>query len=161
MKKRKVNKKKGVRVRGYLIAFFLVIGLVAIYSISSGGSSSELDKKVKNVNFPDYATQNPVILKAYKIAVAEPALLQAIPCYCGCKDVRNYQFPEGHKSLYNCYLDDSGRFTSHAAYCDICLNEATESYSMFKKGYSLQEIRKSIDSEYAGRYGEPTPTPPV
>ncbi len=134
-----------------ILAIALVVFLSGYALLGRGGQS--LEEKTKGVVFPAYATQSPRILHAYKIAVAEPEVLKAVPCYCSCATI-------GHKSLYNCFIDDYGRFTDHGAYCNICINEATESYNLFKKGKSLKEIRQWIDAKYYGRYGIPTPTPP-
>lgn len=156
-KKSRGEKGGGRKVPVYGVVAVLLLGVGAYYLFS--GSSQSLEEKSKDVTFPTYAQKNSATLKAYQIAVAEPELLKAIPCYCGCAGVRNEQYPDGHKNLYNCYLDDEGRFTSHASYCTICINEALESYEMLKDGKSLREIRESIDSKYFGKYGMPTPTP--
>jgi hypothetical protein len=56
--------------------------------------------------------QAPVhIQEAYRFAVANPELLQQIPCYCGCGVV-------GHMSNYDCYIagmnpDGSPQFDTH------------------------------------------------
>jgi len=159
-KSNKGNKEGGFEIPSYGVIGIIVLGIIGVYFLSSGDSGEKAMEETQQVVFPDYAKQNPRVLNAYKVAVAEPQLLKAIPCYCGCREVRTQQFPQGHKSLYNCYRDDEGAFTNHGAYCTICINEALESYSMLQEGKTLKEIREAIDSKYQGKYGAPTPTPP-
>lgn len=40
----------------------------------------------------------PDVQEAYRFAVANPAVLQHFPCYCGCVD-------EGHSSNTDCYVE--------------------------------------------------------
>jgi len=78
--------------------------------------------------------------KAYQIAKEIPEVLDSIYCYCRCKE--NF----GHKSLLTCYVDD------HAAYCDICMEEAEIAYKMFKNGKDIISIRKHIDKKYSSYF---------
>jgi hypothetical protein len=157
-KKRKVKKNTKKQKNPTLLLLSIVVIAGAGIYFMMGGSKDNLPE---NIPLPDYAYKSERVLTAYKIAVAYPEIGKAVPCYCGCKDVRTPQFPTGHKNLYNCFLDDLGRFTSHGANCFICVDEMLESYEMYKKGYSLREIRAAIDGKYAGKYADPTPTPPV
>ncbi len=151
VKKKKRTKKGG---NAALIMSLLVIAGAAAYFVTREKAELPVD-----VQLPDYAYKNERVLTAYRVAVAYPEIGRAVPCYCGCKDVRSEQFPTGHRSLYNCFLSDDGRFTSHGANCFICVDEMLESYQMYLQGNSLKQIRAAIDARYAGRYAEPTPTP--
>jgi hypothetical protein len=152
-KRAKKNKKKQGN-RTLLVLSIAVIAGAVMYFFTGGGNELPED-----LQLPDYAYRSERVLAAYKVAAAYPEIGRAVPCYCGCKDVRSEQFPTGHKNLYNCFLSDDGRFTSHGANCFICVDEMLESYEMYTKGYSLREIRAAIDARYAGRYADPTPTP--
>ena len=73
----------------------------------------------------------------YEIAREIPEILDSLYCYCDCK--KHF----GHKSLLTCYVDD------HAAYCDVCMDEAIRAYELFKQGKDILTIRKTIDREFA------------
>ncbi len=103
--------------------------------------------------FPDYAYTSDKTHAGYLVATKIPDALEKIPCYCSCRAI-------GHKSLRDCFIKDSGVFADHASYCDLCVEEALDVYSMQKDGLSLGEIRSRIDEKYS-RYGEPTDTPPI
>ncbi|MBI5681599.1 MAG: hypothetical protein HZC45_00235 [Deltaproteobacteria bacterium] len=75
--------------------------------------------------------------KAYQIAKEIPEVLDSLYCYCRCKE--NF----GHKSLLSCYVDD------HAAYCDVCMDEAIIAYDLYKQGKDVISIRKYIDKKYS------------
>jgi hypothetical protein len=85
-------------------------------------------------------TLDPAIVPAsakagYLIAQKKPKLLAQLPCFCYCDRF-------GHKSLHDCY---SG---THAAECDVCLNEAIEADQMSNQGMSPQAIRSVIVAKY-------------
>lgn len=73
----------------------------------------------------------------YQIAKAIPEVLDNIYCYCHC------QKHSGHKSLLSCYTD------KHAAFCDICQDEAVVAYELYKEGKDIQTIKKAIDKGFA------------
>lgn len=73
----------------------------------------------------------------YEIAREIPEILDSLYCYCDCK--KHF----GHKSLLTCYVDD------HAAFCDVCQNEAIRAYELFKQGSDILTIRKTIDKEFS------------
>jgi len=152
----KKSRKKGKRRSNLPLIFLAVVAGLGAYVLIAGGN-----EKLPDVALPSYAQKSERVAMAYKVAVAYPEIGRAVPCYCGCKYVRNAQYPTGHKNLRNCFVDDLGRFTPHGANCFICIDEMLESYEMYKQGRSLHEIRAAIDAKYAGRYADPTPTPPV
>jgi len=87
---------------------------------------------------------------AYQFAAANPDLMQAIPCYCGCGGI-------GHTSNYDCYvagLDSGGAliFDGHALGCSICVDITLDAMRLSKAGKPAAEIRAYVDATYA-RYG--------
>jgi hypothetical protein len=44
--------------------------------------------------------------------------------------------------LLSCFTD------THAANCGVCQDEAIDAAAMLHKGYSVREIRRSIDLKY-------------
>lgn len=75
---------------------------------------------------------------SYRIAGEIPDVLDSLYCYCDCKR------HSGHKSLLTCYVDE------HAAYCDICQDEALMAYDLHMKGMSAKAIRAAVDRKYSG-----------
>ncbi|MBI3399297.1 MAG: hypothetical protein HY026_08750 [Deltaproteobacteria bacterium] len=72
----------------------------------------------------------------YQIAKEIPEVLDNIYCYCHC------QKHSGHKSLLSCYTD------KHAAFCDVCQNEAIMAYELYKQGKDIQTIKKMVDEKF-------------
>ena len=73
---------------------------------------------------------------AYRIAQEIPDVLDHLYCYCHCdKSI-------GHITLLSCFTD------THAANCGVCQDEAIDAAAMLSNGYSVREIRRSIDSKY-------------
>jgi hypothetical protein len=96
--------------------------------------------------------------QAYQYAVANPDILQNIPCYCGCGDM-------GHTSNYACYVQSTGSdgkpvFDQHALGCSICVDITQDAMRMQREGKTLPEIRAAVDGTYS-KYGpsnmEPQP----
>lgn len=144
-----MSQKKAYRGTEGLHRFlFIVVGIIFVGFIvngCSGGSSREAGSTAEFRIPPGgeaRGTLSPAFFSgkisgAYKIAREIPDLLDKVWCYCDC------EINSGHKSLKTCYT------TEHAAYCDICMNEAFRVNELHKKGYSIEEIRKVIHREFS------------
>lgn len=91
--------------------------------------------------------------EAYQFAVANPEIVQQIPCYCGCSAL-------GHTSSYNCYVSDvsdAGTITYdlHAVNCGICVDITQDTMRLLVAGQSPSEIKAYVDKTYA-RFGPST-----
>lgn len=87
------------------------------------------------------------IREAYQFAVANPDVLEHIPCYCGCG-------PIGHASNYDCYVakvaaDGTIEYDAHALICSICIDITQDTMKMLDEGRPLSEIRATIDESYS------------
>lgn len=88
-------------------------------------------------------------------------VMRYIPCYCGA-------CPVDHRSNLSCYVtrfrpDGTPLWTDHASTCPICVHVTREVMLMTRKGWSLQQIRETLDREYerAGQHpSASTPLPP-
>lgn len=102
---------------------------------------------------PAFATRSVPVRTSYLFALSDGATLEALPCYCGCVDLR-------HTSLRSCFLDDAGGFDPHAAGCDVCVAETLDARRLHGEKWSLMEIRRQIDDKYgSGGRGTITPLP--
>ncbi len=91
-----------------------------------------------------------MVQDAYRFAIANPDVMQHIPCYCGCGAM-------GHTSNYSCYVsgtDADGKITydSHALGCGICVDITQDTMRLLKEGKSISEIKSYVDQTYA-QYG--------
>jgi hypothetical protein len=75
--------------------------------------------------------------EAYRIAFENPALLEALPCYCGC------YFKDGHQNLLDCFRD------RHAESCEHCQKIAQRADELARKGYAAEDIKPTLDREFA------------
>ncbi len=82
--------------------------------------------------------------KAYQLAEEMPQTLDALYCYCKCKESPTLQ----HKTLLTCYTSD------HAAKCGICMHEAEMAADLTKQGKSIPEIRAAVDAFYKAKEKE-------
>lgn len=90
------------------------------------------------------------VQEAYQFAAANPGVMKAIPCYCGCGGI-------GHTSNYDCYVssvDAQGNITfdNHALGCSICVDITQDAMRMMREGKTVPEIRAYIDAAYS-KYG--------
>ena len=90
------------------------------------------------------------VQQAYQFAVANPDVMQHIPCYCGCGDM-------GHTSNYACYIggknaDGSLQYDTHALGCSICVDITLDAMRLLKEGKTVPEIKAYVDQTYA-QYG--------
>lgn len=87
---------------------------------------------------------------AYRFAAANPDIVDAIPCYCGCG-------PIGHTSNYDCYWqaaapDGTLTYDAHALGCKICVDITADAMRLTAEGESPGAIKDYVDTAY-GRYG--------
>jgi len=136
-------------------AVLLVLAL-ALAGCSKEGASSESGesaslKMAPMDGLPAEVQDAPVaVQQGYQFAVANPELLQQIPCYCGCGAV-------GHTSNYACYVkevDANGAITFdfHSLGCSICVDITQDVMRLAREGKQTPEIRAYIDETYA-QYG--------
>ncbi|MBI3399076.1 MAG: hypothetical protein HY026_07585 [Deltaproteobacteria bacterium] len=132
---------------------WFLIGLIGLSAIGLGGGyllssyvGSRNEEAVKDVSVLRGGETRPILSPArftgktastYEIAREIPDVLDSLHCYCECK--KHF----GHKSLLTCYVDD------HAAFCDVCQDEALRAYELFKQGKNILTIRKTIDREFS------------
>ena len=163
MVKKRAKKIKPKKSSNYLFPAAVVLVVVAsAYAVGGSGNGGEeysapsTPPPVRStpVAFPDYAKVNDFTHGSYIIAWQIPTVLEAVPCYCGCGGV-------GHESLRDCFLHDDDTFDNHGANCQVCMDEAYDTYGWYMEGVPLKEIRSRIDSKYGRAFADPTDTPPV
>lgn len=137
------------------IPFLLIIALLAT-GLSGCSSSNQHEVAVAAMDgMPERVHAAPVrVQEAYQYAVANPDILQHIPCYCGCGAM-------GHTSNYSCYVvetDAQGAivYDEHALDCGICVDISQDAMRLQTEGKDVAEIFSFIDNRYA-RFGPPTP----
>ena len=135
-------KLRGLLTMGLAVVFFGVI------AAACSGKQSE--------GFPSFGYGTALSLESYRAAASLPREVETkMPCYCGCEGD-----PTRHMSLWDCFYNQDGSYSDHAAGCDLCGKIVLDVKSEYDKGKSLKEIRAMIDSKYSV-YGKPTNTPPV
>jgi hypothetical protein len=126
----------------------LLIGSLLLAACGAGGQRS-IEVKLAPVSaLPKQMQDAPTAVRtAYQFAVANPAALQNVPCYCGCGAI-------GHKSNLACYIKEVGAdgkpvFDDHAMGCSICVDIATDVMKMTGEGKSPAAIRQQIVATYS------------
>jgi hypothetical protein len=126
----------------------LLLGSFILAACGAGGQQSNGVKLAPVSALPQEMRDAPVAVRtAYQFAVANPAALENVPCYCGCGAI-------GHKSNLACYIKEFGpdgkpAFDDHAMGCSICVDIATDVMKMTGEGKSSGEIRQQIVSNYS------------
>lgn len=139
-----------------LVIFVLSIaaGLLTGCGATSNTSASQNNDSLKMAPMsmmPDDVKSAPAVTQqAYQFAVANPDVMQHIPCYCGCGAM-------GHTSNYSCYVesvDAAGKvkFDGHALGCSICVDITQDAMRLTKEGKSPQDIKAYVDKTYS-QYG--------
>jgi hypothetical protein len=140
--------------RVLMLAIILVLALSACSPTAQPGVASQSAVKLAPLSqMPAEVRQAPApVREAYQFAVANPRVLEHVPCYCGCGSI-------GHTSNLACYVqefkpDGSVKFDDHALGCSLCVDIARDSMRMTGEGKSLEEIRAAIVSSYS-QFGPP------
>jgi hypothetical protein len=134
------------------LGFFLLLALIAALVSGCSAQPSQSDTNGMNMaplaSMPTYVQEAPVsVQQAYQFALANPDVLNQVPCYCGCGAI-------GHASNYACYIsgqntDGSLSFDSHALGCSICVDITQDTMRLLKQGKSVPAVSSYIDSVYA------------
>ncbi len=96
-----------------LIWILLLPALAVLVSACAGRAETEDLALAPMSEMPDFVKDAPPqVQEAYRFAVANPEILQQMPCYCGCGAM-------GHQNNYQCYVkevraDGSLEFENHA-----------------------------------------------
>jgi len=137
-----------------LAALSLAVAVMALAGCSDGARESDAPTTIQLASMsqlPPEVQRAPVAVReAYRFAVANPAILREVPCYCGCGAM-------GHSSNAACYLAAGSRegapvFDGHALGCSICVDITQDVMRLMRQGKALAEIRAYVDTTYA-RYG--------
>ena len=136
---------KTLKYLSFLVLLFVLPALLVACAKKPDTSLAPLDQ------MPDDVKNAPLkVQQAYQFAIANPQIMQQIPCYCGCGKI-------GHKSNYACYVSgvDAGgkvNFDTHALGCSICVDITQDTMRLLKEGKSVPEIKAYVDQTYA-KYG--------
>lgn len=79
------------------------------------------------------------VAEGYRVARERPALLEKMPCYCGC------YLTDGHQNNLDCFRD------RHGESCEMCLAIALRAEDLEEAGYDAADIKKVIDRQFAPR----------
>jgi hypothetical protein len=141
-KKNALAKRLGVRAAGAAAGAALIVAGV-VYNIHPGGSAHDPAPEggvyVRRETKPTLSAALFVgkVHTAYQVAHDTPELLDHLYCYCECDKHM------GHRSLLSCYTD------THAANCNVCVNEALDGAKMMNDGMEMKDIRREIDRKYS------------
>ena len=137
-----------------MVGIIFIVVLVAAGGFALWATYSQGTVDTGEIELPNYAYRTTAVTQAYVAAVDQPLLFEYIPCYCGCGMSADHQY------LRDCFYDDNGQYSQHGANCNTCVDIANTSWSMYKDGSSILDIRNYIDNKYsAGDYPESTKTP--
>ena len=135
-----------------VVLIFMPVFMAFLSGCSSKATSTQEDLSMASMDgMPAEVKAAPVtVQQAYQFAVANPDVMQRIPCYCGCGAM-------GHTSNYACYVDDAdanGNITydTHALGCSICVDITQDTMRLVKQGKTVPEIKLYIDQTYS-QYG--------
>ena len=133
----------------FLAGALLLLAAASLAACSGDGNDSGLHMAPLD-EMPQAVRDGPrSVRESYRFAIANPEVLQQLPCYCGCGGT-------GHTSNYSCYAntapDGALQFEGHALGCSICVDITLDAVRMLEEGRDMSEIRAYVDAEYS-RYG--------
>ena len=87
-------------------------------------------------------------IAAYQAAIDHPAVLESVPCLCGCIQTL------GHASNLACYIESSARgvtlYTSHGVHCLICQRITEDALAGAAAGMGTEQLHAMIVKKYGG-----------
>jgi len=85
-----------------------------------------------------------MMVQHYGFASANPGIYEQVPCFCGCADML------GHRNLEDCFVTPDGAWESHAAGCQVCIQESQMVMRMMGRGMGPQMMNDRITAEFGG-----------
>ena len=145
--------------------------LFIIYSLVSGTLTADRKSdeifgrnnisKSPKLELPEFAQKTGRVAEAYIFAAQNRDKVMYLACYCGCAGMQHSDKLIQHRSLKDCYIKPDGSYEPHASECKLCNDITLEARDMLMTGYSLKDVRKTIDDRYSGRgIGTNTSLPP-
>ncbi len=136
--------------KSIFIALVAIVFLAGLPACSTAGQSAGLQMMAMGKLPAEVQMAPSVVQQAYQFAAANPEVMKAIPCYCGCGSI-------GHTSNYSCYVQGSDgqgnlTFDDHALGCSLCVDITQDTMRMLKDGKSPPEIKAYVDQTYS-KYG--------
>jgi hypothetical protein len=135
--------------KSLVVIILLALAIPALTTgCASEGKASDHPFPMAPLNEMPREVQNSptTVRQSYQFAVANPDVLKALPCYCGCG-------PIGHESNYACYVyespDGENIFDPHALGCSICVDITVDAMRMLGQGRTIDEIRIYVDDTYS------------
>ena len=134
-----------------LVFLIAILALAASALPGCAGNRNDTASMMSIDQMPGEVQSAPAVVReAYQFAAANPDVMKAIPCYCGCGSI-------GHTSNYSCYVegqqaDGTLKFDNHALGCSICVDITQDAMRLLKQGKSVPQIRAYIDDTYS-KYG--------
>lgn len=80
----------------------------------------------------------------YAFARANANVYAQVPCFCGCQEML------GHRDLAQCFVTPDGAWESHAAGCQVCIDESRMVMRMMGRGMGPGMMHDRIVSEFGG-----------
>jgi hypothetical protein len=146
--KKQTKKTKSNNLVWLVLAGVIVLGGILWYSMS--GPTPVNDPVAARTPRPGrtlVATLSPSLFagktqEAYQAAKDIPAVLDEMPCYCGC--MRD----PGHQSNLFCFRDN------HSSHCAMCQDIALDAKDLWNDGNTIEQIRERIVARYS-RFAPP------
>lgn len=143
-----------------IIAYILSTGAQTINKTPGEKPAWDTNKPAKP-ELPEFTRKTGRVAEAYIFAAQNQDTIMYLACYCGCASMSHSDRLLQHRSLKDCYIRPDGSYEPHASECKLCNDITLEARDMLMKGYSLKDVRKTIDERYSGRgAGTDTLLPP-
>jgi hypothetical protein len=109
------------------------------------GRAGVVDPGVSSVAPEGFTLAMPAdMVDHYGYARANPDVYTQVPCFCGCQEML------GHRNLEDCFVTPDGAWESHAAGCQVCIDESRMVMRMMGRGMGPQMMRGRIVGEFGG-----------
>lgn len=132
--------------KALILTSVLIISAFIVFNLPNSGPNIppiDLNKELPNnmiqKNDPMLMSENNV-QSAYDYAKSHSSLLEQLECYCGCAYM--------HDNNRQCFWKNDGTIDTHAQTCGVCVYIALAARDLNDAGWTPQEIRYFIDSQY-------------
>jgi len=136
---------------GVAVLLMVTAGVVGVTIGTRGGTHWMMDGSPEPARAAPMAAEGFTLemvpahmVQHYELARANPIIYAQVPCFCGCDNML------GHRNLEDCFVTPDGAWESHAAGCQICIQESQMLMRMMGRGMSVGMMADRVIAEFGG-----------
>ena len=142
----------GIPLKGLVAIGLVVIFVLSLSSFFNSPQPTDINPYPEKTlpgglpsKYDTDLTSKAKLTVAYDFANSSGQVMSQLICYCGCNNQMHQPY---HATARECFWTSEGAYEGHAENCSTCVYIALSAKALYEGGWTPQEIRVYIDSQY-------------